>query len=99
MSVSRADETELVCAAARGDDAAFTELMGRHAEALFAHALRATGNEDDAQDIVQDVFEIAFRRRKNIRVIDGSAAGWLLATCRNTISNRLRSARRRESTP
>src|SRR5260370_7243667 len=45
-----------------GDAAAFRVLVERHSRPLFRLAFRMTGNEQDAEDIVQETFLRAYRR-------------------------------------
>jgi len=45
-----------------GDADAFRVLVERHSRLLFRLAFRMTGNEQDAEDIVQDTFLRAYRR-------------------------------------
>ena len=45
-----------------GDADAFRVLVERHSRSLFRLAFRMTGNEQDAEDIVQDSFLRAYRR-------------------------------------
>jgi RNA polymerase sigma-70 factor, ECF subfamily len=54
----------LVARALRGDEAAFQLLTERHSQSVFHLAYRMTGNEQDAEDIVQETFLRAFRNLK-----------------------------------
>jgi RNA polymerase sigma-70 factor (ECF subfamily) len=45
----------------RGDIDAFGELVERHSLAVFRLAYRMTGNEQDAEDLVQETFARAYR--------------------------------------
>ena len=45
-----------------GDADAFRVLVERHSRPMFRLAFRMTGNEQDAEDIVQDTFLRAYRR-------------------------------------
>jgi RNA polymerase sigma-70 factor, ECF subfamily len=47
-----------------GDEGAFRRLVERHSRAVFQLAFRMTGNEPDAEDIVQDTFLKAYRELK-----------------------------------
>ncbi len=51
---------ELVERARAGDGAAFGEIYERYAHELYWHALRLTGDPDDAGDMTQEAFARAF---------------------------------------
>jgi RNA polymerase sigma-70 factor (ECF subfamily) len=58
-----AGEAAIVLARAReGDGDAFGVLVERHSHAAFRLAFRMTGNEQDAEDIVQESFLRAYRQ-------------------------------------
>jgi RNA polymerase sigma-70 factor (ECF subfamily) len=58
-----ATETAAVLARARqGDSEAFRALVERHSRSVFRLAFRMTGNEQDAEDVVQDSFLKAYRQ-------------------------------------
>jgi RNA polymerase sigma-70 factor (ECF subfamily) len=54
-------EDELVEHARRGDVAAFEELVGLHADRLFAVVVRIMGDRRDAEDVVQETLLRAWR--------------------------------------
>lgn len=88
-------EAELIGLRGSGESDAFGALVERHGNTLFRYAYTLTGNADDAQDVVQDVFMIAWRKRRDVRVVDGSVLPWLLVTARNHAANLARKHRRR----
>ena len=58
-----ASETAAVLARARqGDSEAFRALVERHSRSVFRLAFRMTGNEQDAEDVVQESFLRAYRQ-------------------------------------
>ncbi len=59
------DGTEAAAVLARarqGDDDAFRALVERHSRSVFRLAYRMTGNEHDAEDVVQESFLRAYRQ-------------------------------------
>src|SRR5204863_2789322 len=48
--------------ARRGDGEAFRELVDRHSRTVFRLAFRMTGNEHDAEDVVQESFLRAYKQ-------------------------------------
>jgi RNA polymerase sigma-70 factor (ECF subfamily) len=61
------------------------ELHERHVDALWSYALRLTGDEDRAQDVVQ---ETLLRAWCNPQILDpecGSQRSWLYAVARNIV--------------
>jgi RNA polymerase sigma-70 factor, ECF subfamily len=58
-----ATESAAVLARARqGDSEAFRALVERHSRSVFRLAFRMTGNEQDAEDVVQESFLRAYRQ-------------------------------------
>ena len=63
--MDRMDATESAAVLARaqqGDGDAFRALVERHSRAVFRLAFRMTGNEQDAEDVVQESFLRAYRQ-------------------------------------
>jgi RNA polymerase sigma-70 factor (ECF subfamily) len=58
---------ELAHRARAGDDGAFHALVDRHAQALYALAVRLVGNSADAEDVVQETLAGAFRGLRRFR--------------------------------
>lgn len=72
------------------------QLFDLHAAAVFRLAFALLRDADDAQDVVQETFVLAWRKRRSIVLVDGSALPWLLATARLVaLATRRRAARRR----
>ncbi|MES1261000.1 MAG: sigma-70 family RNA polymerase sigma factor [Acidobacteriota bacterium] len=81
----------------RGDRDAFRLLVEQHARAVFRLAYRMTGNEIDAEDMVQETFLKAW---KQIGKFDGRASfgTWLHRICANCSLDHLRGRQRRQET-
>lgn len=81
--------------ARRGDCDAFRVLVERHARAVHRLAFRMTGNEIDAEDMVQETFLKAW---KQIAKFDGRASfgTWLHRICTNCSLDHLRARQRKQ---
>lgn len=77
-----------------GQGEAFGALYDRHRDRVFRHAYRLCGNHHDAEDIMAAAFLELWRRRKHVRVVEGSILPWLLVTTTNMARNRARAAAR-----
>src|ERR1700745_1217007 len=62
MSRMDGGDAAIVAQALADDRDAFRVLVERHSRTLFRLAYRMTGNEQDAEEIVQDAFLRAYRR-------------------------------------
>jgi RNA polymerase sigma-70 factor (ECF subfamily) len=87
-------DADLVTRLQRGDEAAFEELVRTHGGRLLSVARRFLGNNEDAQDAVQDSFIRAF---KAIHTFESRAQlhTWLHRILVNTALMKLRERRRR----
>lgn len=89
------DEAGLVAGLHRDDPDALAELFDRHADRVYNHCFRATGDWAEAEDAVSAVFLEVWRHRHRVRLHDGSAAPWLYGVATNVCRNLTRSRRRR----
>src|SRR2546423_14446964 len=91
------DETA-VARVRSGDADAFRVLVERHSHALFRLAFRMTGNQQDAEDIVQDALLRAYRR---IDKFDERASfrTWLYRIAVNCSLDLVRLRKRRSELP
>jgi RNA polymerase sigma-70 factor (ECF subfamily) len=56
-----ADDRTLIDACLAGQTAAFGEIVRRHQDRLYASVYRVVGNAEDAQDVVQEAFLLAYQ--------------------------------------
>ena len=77
-----------------GDAAAYSELFRRHSVVIYRYAWGLADRRSDVDDLVQETFLIAWRRRQDIHLVSTSALPWLLTTCRNVAMNRNRVRRK-----
>jgi RNA polymerase sigma-70 factor, ECF subfamily len=80
-----------------GDVEAFNAIVEHTAVELHALALRLTGNEHDACDVVQEAYLRAFRSIARFRG-DASVTTWLYRIVANCSANHHRARRRRRET-
>lgn len=90
----RPSDEELWASIAAGDEFAFGRLFDRYSRPVYNHAFRLTGSWSTAEDVTQATFLIAWRRRHDARLVDGSALPWLLVVATNAVRSEWRSARR-----
>lgn len=86
-------EASAVARARSGDGDAFRVLVERHSRSVFRLAFRLTGNEQDAEDVVQETFLRAF---KQLDRYDGRAAfaTWIYRIASNYALDLLRARKR-----
>jgi RNA polymerase sigma factor (sigma-70 family) len=77
-----------------GEGAAFGVLFDLHRDQVFRHAYRLVENRPDAEDVAATAFLELWRRRADVRLVDGSVLPWLLVTTTNVARNVRRAARR-----
>src|SRR3954464_5017990 len=82
------DESELIQAAQHGDREAFDELVRRTYVDLFTLAVRLTGNEEDARDVVQDAYLRAYKGIEKFRG-DAQLSTWLYRITANCAATQL----------
>jgi RNA polymerase sigma-70 factor, ECF subfamily len=83
-----AGDEALIAACRRGDSSAFECLVLRHQRMLFNVALRMTGIQEDAADIVQDAFIAAWNKIGDFRG-EARFSTWLTAIVVNLSRNRI----------
>jgi RNA polymerase sigma-70 factor (ECF subfamily) len=90
--IRNATDTELVRQALDGSDRAFGEIVRRYQDLLYRHAVRMTGRQDDAEDVVQSAFIKAHRNLRKCRDPERVGA-WLFRIGANACKDFLKSKR------
>lgn len=88
-------DRDLLCAVADGDKHALGVLYQRFSGRLLGVARRTLANQEDAEDIVHDVFLEVWRRAADYDASRGSVAAWLLVRTRSRAIDRLKSPSQR----
>jgi len=92
-----ANDSDVVARARDGDTEAFRALVERHSRSLFHLAYRITGNENDAEDVVQETFLKAYRTLQRFESRAGFGT-WLYRIAANCAVDLLRARQRRGET-
>jgi RNA polymerase sigma-70 factor, ECF subfamily len=95
---SPAEAAALVAAARGGDEAAFATLVERHRRELHVHCYRMLGSFEDAEDLVQETFLRAWRKRASFRG-RSSFRAWLYRIATNVCLDALARDKRRAARP
>jgi RNA polymerase sigma-70 factor, ECF subfamily len=97
LKISRMEQSDATAVAQvrAGNPDAFCVLVEAHSRNLFRLAFRMTGNEPDAEDIVQETF---FRAYRQIGKFDGRASfsTWLYRIASNCSLDLIRARKRRQ---
>lgn len=82
-------DTELIVLLRQKDEFAFTEIYRRNWHMLFLHAKKILDNEDEAKDLVQDLFSKFWIKAGELDV-KTNLKGYLYTAIRNSILNHIR---------
>lgn len=69
-----------------------TDLYTQHSDAVYRYALRRVASREDAEDVLVEVFAVAWRRRESV---PEPALPWLYRTAGNVVAHVLRADQRR----
>lgn len=93
-SDERTDAALLIAASHVGDENAFAVLVRRYVRSATLLATQLLGDQDDAEDVVQDAFTIVYRRAGDFDPARPFGP-WFYAIVRRLAAKRLARARRR----
>lgn len=79
-----------------GDPEAFRELFRDHAQLVYRHAVRVTGDRTVAEDVVSLTFLEAWRLRTRLRDEGEGPRPWLMGIATNVLRNTTRATRRHD---
>jgi RNA polymerase sigma-70 factor, ECF subfamily len=89
-----ANDTSLITRCRAGDMDAFGDLVLRYQDRLYATLAHLLGSLDDARDVTQDAFVLAFEKLATFRG-DSAFYSWLFRIAYNAAMTRKRKERRR----
>jgi len=79
-------DEELFALIKEGNHSAYTQIFDRFYVVLYLHALKILQDEDEAKDIVQELFENIWMKRDFLS-LNGSVSSYLYACTRNMVLN------------
>lgn len=85
----RAEEMRLLKWLQAGDERAFETLYSRHMPPVYRYALRMTGSQSDADDVVQELFLALIRNARGYDPERGELRSYLYGLARRLILRRL----------
>lgn len=88
------EDKDLIEAALAGDELAFADLIGRHADRIHRLLLRLCRDQGESEDLAQEVFLKVYRKLHTFQH-DASFYTWLYRIAINTANDHLSRARRR----
>src|SRR5580704_17026640 len=94
MQMDATEAAAVLARARQGDSEAFRMLVERHSRSLFRLAFRMTGNEQDAEDVVQESFLRAYRQLSKFDE-RASFGTWLYRIAANCSLDLVRARKRR----
>jgi len=81
-------DTELVLLVKKGSKEAFTELYNRYWTVLFLHARKMLRDDEEAKDVVQELFVHLWNKAKEDTLdLNGTVSAYLYKAVRNKIYN------------
>ncbi|MDR6781573.1 RNA polymerase sigma-70 factor (family 1) [Pedobacter africanus] len=79
-------DEELFVLLRTGDHDAYKQIFERFYGVLYLHALKILRDEDEAKDIVQELFELLWRKKDTL-LLNGSLSAYLYTATRNMVLN------------
>lgn len=86
----RVDDITLMAKLATGDQNALLEVYDRYSRLVYVLSLHVLRNPQAAEDLMQDVFLLLFRKAGSYNPASGSLRGWLTVLTRHLAIDRLR---------
>lgn len=81
---------DLLASVAKGDQEAFEQLYEQSSALLYALVMRIMENQDEAAELLQEVYLEAWRKASNYDVARGTPMAWLVTLARSRALDRIR---------
>lgn len=98
MQIKKKSDLDLVSDFRKGDQLAFEELLLRYSNKVFSLASRLTRNNEDAEEVLQDVFVTVHRKIAGFEA-KSSFSSWLYRITVNAAFMKLRKRRQDQAVP
>ncbi|GDY30921.1 RNA polymerase sigma factor SigM [Gandjariella thermophila] len=98
MTAAASSDADLIAAHAAGDPNAFTELVRRHRDRMWAVAMRTLRDPEEAADALQEAFISAYRAAASFRA-ESQVTTWLHRIVVNACLDRMRRRQARPTVP
>jgi RNA polymerase sigma-70 factor (ECF subfamily) len=98
VTAAASSDADLIAAHAAGDPHAFSELVRRHRDRMWAVAIRTLRDQEEAADALQEAFISAFRGAASFRA-ESQVTTWLHRIVVNACLDRLRRRQARPTVP
>ncbi len=98
MTAAASSDADLIASHAAGDPHAFSELVRRHRDRMWAVALRTLRDPEEAADALQEAFISAFRAAGSFRA-ESQVTTWLHRIVVNACLDRVRRRQARPTVP
>ena len=93
--LAQLSDVDLIGRAAEGDARALEVLYDRYARVVYSFALRIVGDQQVAEELLQEVFFRAWQQGGTFRANRGTFITWLLSITHNMAIDEVRKRRRR----
>lgn len=84
LNFSKTSDNELFHHLKTGDRKAYTEIYHRYQNSLFIFARKKTGSEEEAQDLIHEVFSMLWEKRAELK-ISSEPSAYLFFVLKNKI--------------
>lgn len=98
VTAAAPSDADLIAAHVAGDQHAFSEIVRRHRDRMWAVALRTTRDPEEAADALQDAFISAYRAAARFRA-ESQVTTWLHRIVVNACLDRIRRRQARPTVP
>ncbi|MFB9726052.1 RNA polymerase sigma factor SigM [Haloechinothrix salitolerans] len=98
MTAAAPTDADLIAAHAAGDPTAFSEIVRRHKDKMWAVALRTLRDHEEAADALQEAFISAFRAAGKFRA-ESAVSTWLHRIVVNACLDRIRKRQAKPTVP